>query len=240
MRLVRHVGGLQLLRLVSVVGPVHLVRICLHLLGLAPATFWVFSSLPWNAPCCLPTSIRLVAYSKVIFTVLCLLYGFKKNYFLFFLHHEDHWRKEQDPDPVPDPIVRGTDPRFPIHTQMSQIRNTFPRFRRTFFASALFSRLACIQIINANFFHLLISINLLNFHICPRQFAGVRAVPCETCEPPMLGSAKMTSYPVKLSHDGDRGVRSHAGCEAHLQFRNRPGTPFTKGEKWEDGSVSQG
>ncbi len=41
---------------------------------------------------------------------------------------EGHWRKQQDPDPHPDPLVRGMNPwiqiRIRIHPKMSWIRNT--------------------------------------------------------------------------------------------------------------------
>ena len=40
----------------------------------------------------------------------------------FCWHLEDHWRKEQDPEP--DPLVKSTDPRIRIRTKMSRIRNT--------------------------------------------------------------------------------------------------------------------
>jgi hypothetical protein len=35
-----------------------------------------------------------------------------------------HWWKEKDPEPEPDPLVRGTDPWIRFPTKMSQIRNT--------------------------------------------------------------------------------------------------------------------
>ncbi len=37
---------------------------------------------------------------------------------------EDHWRKWQDPDPHPDPLVRGMDPRIRIRNKISWICNT--------------------------------------------------------------------------------------------------------------------
>ncbi len=39
---------------------------------------------------------------------------------------ESHWRKEsnQEMDPNPDPLVRGTGPRILIRTKMSRIPNT--------------------------------------------------------------------------------------------------------------------
>jgi hypothetical protein len=37
---------------------------------------------------------------------------------------EGHWRKYQDPEPDPDPLVRGRDPRIRIRTKMSWIHNT--------------------------------------------------------------------------------------------------------------------
>ncbi len=40
----------------------------------------------------------------------------------FCLRLEGRWRKEQDPEP--DPLVRGTNPRIRIHTNVSRIRNT--------------------------------------------------------------------------------------------------------------------
>jgi hypothetical protein len=46
----------------------------------------------------------------------------EKNYFL--LVSWCHWRKDQDPVPDPDPIVRGTDTRIRIVTKMSRIQNT--------------------------------------------------------------------------------------------------------------------
>jgi hypothetical protein len=47
---------------------------------------------------------------------------------VFFWHIEGQRQKLQDPDPHPDPLVRGMDPRIQIririHTKMSWIRNT--------------------------------------------------------------------------------------------------------------------
>ena len=34
-----------------------------------------------------------------------------------------------DPDPNPDPLVRGMNPRIPVHPKMSWIRNTAPLFK---------------------------------------------------------------------------------------------------------------
>jgi|LakMenEpi03Aug12_release.lakeMendotaPanAssembly.Ray.scaffolds.fasta_scaffold5110350_1 hypothetical protein len=31
---------------------------------------------------------------------------------------EGHWRKYQDPEPDPDPLVRGADPQHPVKTSM--------------------------------------------------------------------------------------------------------------------------
>ncbi len=79
----------------------------------------------------------------MIYTVLRILYDFlslkndvnvpskrinqnKLEKILFFvgvLKVRD-WRKEQDPNPEPDPLVRGTNPRIRIRTKMSQIQNT--------------------------------------------------------------------------------------------------------------------
>ncbi len=47
---------------------------------------------------------------------------------VFCWHLEGQWRKKQDPDQDPDPLVRGMDPRIRIririHPKMSWIRNT--------------------------------------------------------------------------------------------------------------------
>ncbi len=43
----------------------------------------------------------------------------------------------QDPDPIPDPLVRGMDPRIRIHPKMSWIRNTGGKINRP--ARLLFS-----------------------------------------------------------------------------------------------------
>ncbi len=49
--------------------------------------------------------------------------NFLKNYFLLASKV-----KKQDPDPHPDPLVRGMDPRIRMHTKMSLIRNTSIHF----------------------------------------------------------------------------------------------------------------
>jgi hypothetical protein len=52
----------------------------------------------------------------------------QKNFFKirFFSCLEGQWRKQQDPDQSPDPLVRGMGPRIRIriHTKMTWIRNT--------------------------------------------------------------------------------------------------------------------
>ncbi len=48
----------------------------------------------------------------------------KKFRIFFCCLLEGYWRKQQDPEPDPNPIVRGTDPRIRIRTKMSRTRNT--------------------------------------------------------------------------------------------------------------------
>ncbi len=75
---------------------------------------------------------KIVRKTKMILTVLWLLLDFlslkndvnvhwknnkQKNFcfkLVFCRRLEDQWRKEQDPDPHPDPLVRGMDPRIRI------------------------------------------------------------------------------------------------------------------------------
>jgi hypothetical protein len=91
----------------------------------------------------LPSTIKKM--KTLISTVLRLLHDFlsfwrmmyicrgpskrkkHKNYFLE--RFEGHWRKEPDPDPKPDMLVKGTDPSIRIlvrsRTKMSRIRKCF-------------------------------------------------------------------------------------------------------------------
>jgi hypothetical protein len=58
---------------------------------------------------------------------MCLWPSYKKKN-EFFLHTENQWRKESDPEldpePDPDPLDRGKDPGIRIRTKMSWIPNT--------------------------------------------------------------------------------------------------------------------
>ncbi len=68
--------------------------------------FWLFIFEEWCK--CIIKRIRIQNWKK-------------KNTFCW--HPEGHWRKEQDqePEPLPDPLVNGTVPRIRICTKMSRI-----------------------------------------------------------------------------------------------------------------------
>ncbi len=48
----------------------------------------------------------------------------RKTLFFVGVFPEGQGRKNQDPEPHPDPLVRGMDPRIRIRTKMSRIHNT--------------------------------------------------------------------------------------------------------------------
>ncbi len=63
---------------------------------------------------------------------------------------EGHWRKEQDPEPDPDPLFRGRDPRIRIHTKMSRIRNTGFFLGRRHLTGNTAEDLALVWLLNSN------------------------------------------------------------------------------------------